>query len=103
MITPMLTNTFPKLLCAVILFSAANLCAQYENEPPPIRTLEDSRAMMLPSDPNERDGEAARFARWEYRVTPRLRKGGLLPKPTILLEELQRYNARQAKNNNTLS
>lgn len=91
------------LLAASFLpvFFASAIKAQPASEPPAIRTLEDSRLMLSQrDDPTESDGETARFKRWEYQMTPRLLKGGLLPKPGILLEELERYNTSHANGKN---
>ena len=88
-ITPLLV-----LVTASSFLLASKILAQYESEPSAIRTFEDSKRMLSPSaDTLDTDGEYTRFKRWEYRIVPRLLKGGLLPKPDILLDELERYTA----------
>src|SRR5689334_19440545 len=87
---------FPCLLLATVSLLSLltrKLSAQ-QAEPPSIRTLEDSKMMLQESDDAfETDGEYSRYQRWEYRMTPRLLKGGFLPEPGILLEEMERYSA----------
>lgn len=53
--------------------------------------------MMTEATDNDNDGEAARYKRWEYRMTPRLLKGGFIPRPGILLDELECYSADHVK------
>lgn len=93
------------LLCGsaiiTVLLPMGQASAQTPAEPETIRTFEDSRRLLGEplNDAVDRDGEAARFERWEYRVLPRLMSGGRFPKPSILLDELQRYERAHSTSN----
>ncbi|HYM21426.1 MAG TPA: T9SS type A sorting domain-containing protein [Candidatus Kapabacteria bacterium] len=100
-----LTRTL--MLCvasgALLVMGSRPALAQYETEPATIRTIFDAKQQfrtLTPEEANERDGEGTRYNRWEYRITPRLLKNGFLPKPSILLDELNKYNTLHSVSNN---
>ncbi|MBS1903889.1 MAG: hypothetical protein JSS75_09310 [Bacteroidetes bacterium] len=66
-----------------------------------LRTFQDTRNLLREplDEASDIDGEATRFRRWEYRMVPRLLPGGYFPKPSILLDELERYQRSHERSN----